>query len=199
MGKRGPKSKLTPEIEAILCQAIRAGNYAEIAASYADIDPHTFGKWLHQGQDDVQGNRQTASARLYLAVKRAEADAEVRAVASVASAFPKSWQAAMTFLERKYPHRWGRRDRTEHTVTGSVEARVAFYLPDNKRQDVIREAQAAIAEEAESLGSVETRASLKKVAGSKDLDHTSVMSQQAHPVPAMAVTEHDNGNDGELT
>lgn len=153
MAKRTGRPKLTKEVEAILCQAIRAGNYAEIAAQYADIDRHTFTRWMQHGESDVQANKDTPEARLYLAIKKAESDAEVRAVASVATAFPKSWQAAMTYLERKYPHRWGRRDRTEHTVSGTVDAKVSFYLPDHKRQSLITEAT-----ETATLDIVTTRA-----------------------------------------
>lgn len=42
---------------------------------------------------------------------KAEAQAEARAVGNVVAAGANSWQAAMTYLERKYPERWGRRDR----------------------------------------------------------------------------------------
>jgi hypothetical protein len=43
------------------------------------------------------------------AVKRAEREAEIRAVAIIQNHMARSWQAAMTYLERKFPGRWGRR------------------------------------------------------------------------------------------
>lgn len=43
--------------------------------------------------------------------ERASAQAEVAAVAQVRLAGPNNWAAAMTFLERRHPEKWGRRDR----------------------------------------------------------------------------------------
>lgn len=46
-------------------------------------------------------------------IKSAEAEGEMRAVLAVTSAMRENWTAAMTFLERKHPDRWGRRDRLD--------------------------------------------------------------------------------------
>lgn len=51
-------------------------------------------------------------------LERAEAQAEVRAVTNVVKAGENQWQASMTYLERKYPDRWGRRDRASLEVSG---------------------------------------------------------------------------------
>lgn len=48
-------------------------------------------------------------------VKKAEAEAQAVAVGYVRKAMPTSWQAAMTYLERKFPRQWGRFDRHELT------------------------------------------------------------------------------------
>ena len=44
------------------------------------------------------------------AVKDAQARAEVYAVTIIHQAMPENWAAAMTFLERTHPDRWGRKD-----------------------------------------------------------------------------------------
>ena len=49
------------------------------------------------------------------AIKKALADFEVRTVTLVQQAAPADWRAAMTLLERRFPDRWGRRDRVDHT------------------------------------------------------------------------------------
>jgi hypothetical protein len=52
-------------------------------------------------------------------LERAEAQAEVRAVTNVVEAGANQWQASMTYLERRYPDRWGRRERQSVEVTGA--------------------------------------------------------------------------------
>lgn len=53
-------------------------------------------------------------------MERAEAEAEVTALSRVqlAAQDARHWQAAMTFLERRHPDHWGRRDRIEQTGAG---------------------------------------------------------------------------------
>ncbi|HXF72327.1 MAG TPA: hypothetical protein VNO79_06935 [Actinomycetota bacterium] len=43
-------TKLSPEVQARICQAIRAGNYRETAARYAGIGISTFYAWLQRGE-----------------------------------------------------------------------------------------------------------------------------------------------------
>ena len=43
------------------------------------------------------------------AIKKAEHEAEVRMVAMWQKHMPENWQAIATFLERRYPDRWGRK------------------------------------------------------------------------------------------
>lgn len=101
----GRKTKLTPEVQEKIVSAIRAGNYAKVAAGYAGIGERTFYSWLERGE--------AAKSGIYLqfrqAVKGAEREAEVRAVAIIQKHMENNWQAAMTYLERKFPARWGRR------------------------------------------------------------------------------------------
>lgn len=107
----GRPTKLTPEVQAKIVQAIRSGNYAEVAAKYAGVSRATFYAWLERGERETEGP--------YLdfldAIKAAESAAEVEAVAQVRLASRESWQAGMTWLERKFPDRWGRHDRYEIT------------------------------------------------------------------------------------
>jgi hypothetical protein len=42
----------------------------------------------------------------------------------------KSWQAAMTFLERKFPHRWGR--RLDVTTAGRPVTKIQLVVRDPK-------------------------------------------------------------------
>ena len=105
--KTGPgcRSKLTPEVQETITKVIRAGNYAFIAAEYVGISQTTFYRWLELGEQEEAG----PYWEFRDAVKRAAREAEVRAVATVQKHMGTNWQAAMTYLERKFPKRWGRR------------------------------------------------------------------------------------------
>ena len=110
--KGGRKSKLNPEVQDRIVSAIRAGNFAHVAAGYAGISESTFYRWMQSGQ---QGKNDQLRA-FWEEVKDAEYEAEVRAVAMVQKHMADNWQAAMTYLERKFPERWGRRDRIQVDV-----------------------------------------------------------------------------------
>jgi transposase len=120
----GRNSKLTPLVQERIVVAVRAGNYAAVAAAYAGISERTFYSWLTRGENESSGKyREFADA-----VNRAEAEAEAEAVAQVRLASRDNWAAAMTWLERKYPRRWGRFDRQE--VAGEVTIRIVDETSD---------------------------------------------------------------------
>jgi hypothetical protein len=108
----GRRTKLTPKVQEKIVSAIRAGNYAHVAAGYAGIGERTFYSWLQSGRE----NKSDLYQQFLQAVKDAEREAEVRAVAMVQKHMADNWQAAMTYLERKFPERWGRRDRLKIEV-----------------------------------------------------------------------------------
>jgi hypothetical protein len=118
MPRSGRPTKLNPERQAEIVSAIKAGNYAEIAAAYAGISRGTYFLWMKKGKEDARSGKETIYSDFFDAVKKAESDAEVRAVAIIQRAMPENWQAAMTYLERKFPARWSRGERLEHGGEG---------------------------------------------------------------------------------
>jgi len=126
-GRSGRKTKLTPDVQDRIVQAVRGGNYIQVAARYAGIGEVTFYEWLKKGETDVEGG---IYRNFLKAIKDAEALAEIEAVAQVRLASRENWAAGMTWLERKFPQRWGRHERTEHT--GDITIRVV-YEDDDKR------------------------------------------------------------------
>lgn len=128
----GRPSKLTPEIQEKIVQAIRAGNYIETAAAYAGIDKTTLYDWLKRGARAKTGKYREFSN----AVEKALAEAEVRDVAIIAKAAEKHWQAAAWRLERKHWQRWGRKERHEVTGEGggAVILRVVYVGDDGDEQ-----------------------------------------------------------------
>ena len=106
MSNPAPHRKLTPKVQEALVRAIQAGNYATVAVSYAGISRATFYRWMQQGQADETG----PFREFYNAIRQAETQAEVRAVAILQGHMQDSWQAVVAFLERRFPDRWGRKD-----------------------------------------------------------------------------------------
>lgn len=110
-------TKLTPERRQRLVEAIEAGSYYETACTYAGIDYSTFRLWMVKGEAQKKGKYY----EFFEAITRAEADAEAHAVEIWRAAMPNDWRAAQTFLERRYPQRWGRQTRLDITQEGRVQ------------------------------------------------------------------------------
>lgn len=150
----GRPTKLTPELQVKIVEIIRAGNYADVAAEAVGIGSSTYYHWLALGRDATSGKYRDFRD----AVKAAECYAEVRAVAIVQKHMVDNWQAAMTYLERKFPDRWGRRERHEHTGAGGgpIAVDVALKADLSKLSD----------EELEELDRLERKLEAGGMAGS---------------------------------
>ena len=108
--------------------ALRLGNYIEQAAAYAGVSPRTLHRWIAEGRDAeaVIAEHGEAGAAKHLTkhqmrlwqfwqtATRARAIAEFRNLAQIQKAGTEGdWKASAWFLERAYPSRWGRFERTE--------------------------------------------------------------------------------------
>ena len=116
----GRPSKLTPEVQERICSAIRAGNYYEAACAYAGIHYSTFRKWMQKGETAKSGKFR----EFFETIKKAEHEAEVRMVAQWQKHMPENWQAIATFLERRFPDRWGRRMDVRQDIKQEVQGQV---------------------------------------------------------------------------
>lgn len=111
-GKPGRKTRLTPERQAKIVNAVKAGAYLETAAAAAGINKVTLHRWLRRGER-YPGTIYSAFSE---AVHEALAQAEMRDVLTISKAAGDGdWRAAAWRLERKYPKRWGTVSRTEIT------------------------------------------------------------------------------------
>lgn len=134
----GQPTKLTPDLQERIVQAIRAGNYAQVAAAYVGISHQTFYNWLRWGEEQGEGKY----FEFFEAVHAAQASAEVRAVTHIQKAMPDDWRAAATFLERRHPERWGRRNATEQQTKegGRIVIReVVVHLPTGEAAEADEE------------------------------------------------------------
>lgn len=94
-----------------LLTQLASGNRRDVACDLAGISKQTFYNWLKKAEADPE----TLEGALLTLIKRAESQAEARIVGNVLKASEKEqfWAAGMTYLERKHPEHWGRRQDSE--------------------------------------------------------------------------------------
>tara|TARA_R110002167_G_scaffold199684_1_gene402985 strand:+ start:2939 stop:3415 length:477 start_codon:yes stop_codon:yes gene_type:complete len=117
-----PASKLNPRVQKRIYQAIRAGNYKEVACQFAGISGTTLRNWVSKGKEaDAKGDENSVYYHFFKGLEEAEAEAEVRNVAIVQRAAEKQWQASAWMLERRHPGRWARNDKHRLEVKAEVD------------------------------------------------------------------------------
>lgn len=88
-------------------KSIASGNYKQTACRIAGIAPQTLYNLIDQAKAGY-----IPAIRLVDALEKAEAQAEgemVDCVRNAAKSGPQYWAAGMTYLERRQPDRWGKR------------------------------------------------------------------------------------------
>jgi|SRR5579884_1768332 len=119
----GRPTKLTPERQVKIVDAIRAGVPPETAAAYAASTsrPSTAGC---AAAATHRQSRSTPPSRIE--VRQALAERETRDILLIGEAARSDWRAAAWRLERRLPKRYGRRERHEIVNGDEAAFRVAF-------------------------------------------------------------------------
>lgn len=134
--------KLDEDLLEQIVKYVSIGNYINVSCAAVGITHNTYNSWQLRGRkvandleqligDDadltsILDNYDNAVAllpelhhndwmclRFLVATNKATAEAEVYAVGIVRKHMPDQWTAAMTFLERKAPDRWKRREQLD--------------------------------------------------------------------------------------
>jgi len=140
-------TKLTSKLQEQIVSYLRAGAYVETAAAAAGIAKDTLYAWLRRGAAGEE-----PFARFAAAVEEAQAKSELRDLAIIGKAAETEWTAAAWRLERKYPDRYGRRARIEHsghdrvTIAVTDPARVVVLPPITDAADLADDSVDADAE-----------------------------------------------------
>jgi hypothetical protein len=116
-------SKLTPEVQARICEALKKGNYRSTAAAAAGIHRNTLINWEKRGEEG-----EAPYVDFLTAMQQAEAEAEMDLVDLIRNAQPgvptvrgaDLWQAWAWVLERRYGGKW----------SGKVKAHIAEAVDD---------------------------------------------------------------------
>lgn len=117
----GRPSKLTPETQAAIVEAIEGGNYPDVAAQLVGIQPSTYYAWMERGRAGESPYLEFSEA-----VTRARAKAESYMVTLVKTDAAANAESARWYLERSASDRWGRRDKL--TIESAVNAELDAML-----------------------------------------------------------------------
>jgi hypothetical protein len=113
-------TKLTPDTQAQIVKAIRAGATYKDAAESAGVAYITFNGWMQRGE---RGHK---SDQLYVefsnAVTKAQADVKIGFTAVLTKAAQDGdWRAALEYLRRRDPDNWSDRRQIEHSGDMSIK------------------------------------------------------------------------------
>jgi hypothetical protein len=149
-----PSSLYNERRHQVIVQAVRNGNYRTTAAGLAGISYDTLKRWIYDGRNHPE--QYPHYEKLVEDIEFAEAEVEAELVGVVRqhalSETPGSWTAAMTFLERRHPDRFGRRDTT--VVEGGkepIKSLQATVLVDESAREAGRALLRAVAGPGEAL------------------------------------------------
>lgn len=95
-----------PDVLQLLLAAVADGLSYDSACKCAGISPRTIYNWKQRAEAG-----DSAAQSFVQALEKTEAEVERRATRNTlrAGEYPQFWAANMTYLERKYPEKWGRR------------------------------------------------------------------------------------------
>ena len=124
----GRRTKLTPEVQKRICDAIRGGNFFEVACEWAGVDASTGYNWIQRGEGTHPSRRKTKQYVEFVdAIRAAEREAEVSLVVKWRQV--DDWRAIAEFLSRRFPERWMPRQRQEVSGPdgGKLQHEVVVY------------------------------------------------------------------------
>lgn len=177
-----PNRLFEERMVAEICELIEVGNYVPTACAAVGISESTYYRWLSDGLavedmiasredgDDLRDRMRQGELVIGLTpvqvrswefrdrVLRASARSEAFAVAMVRKHMPDQWTAAMTFLERRFPGRWKRKEQIDigDADTGGQGIDETLLLADPEAVKLVhraleRVAKGEIAQIAESV------------------------------------------------
>ena len=114
-----------------LLEAIRLGAFTEHACHFAGISSRTFRYWREKASNDIEPYKS-----LWEQITLAESEAIVRRVARIEQAGADgNWQADAWVLERKYPDKFGRRDKVTLEADPNAPIEVELQWADGNVLD----------------------------------------------------------------
>ena len=126
-----PYKLLDQDLTERLLEAIKLGMYTEHACAYAGISSSTFRRWREKAEEGIEPFQS-----FWLQVNKAEADAIIRRVARIEQAGKDGqWQADAWLLERKYPDKFGRKEKLQLQGDPNAPVELELNWSDGKKLD----------------------------------------------------------------
>jgi hypothetical protein len=123
MTEKGRPTKLNYELIDQIADLVREGNYIETASAVAGIDKNSLYRWLKRGAREVERLAKNPKLKgkieekIYVdfsdAVKKAMAESEADDLENIKKASREDWKASAWRLERRFPNRWGRKEKVD--------------------------------------------------------------------------------------
>lgn len=158
MAKMGRPTKLTQELIEELERYLKVGNYVETACAIVGIHKNTFYGWLKRANELDEALEKNPKLKLTKedvlhldfmgAVKKSQALAEHRDLTIIAKASESAWQASAWRLERRFPDRWGKKDKMwaevehsgqMHTTNEHTVSLVDLVKTDEESRELVKE------------------------------------------------------------
>lgn len=130
----GRKPKLTPELIKDAEKLVKAGNFVVTVCEFLGIGETTWYRWMREGEKAKSGLKR----QFWESIKKAEAEAEIRLVTDLQriAEQDQKWQGIAWILERKWPDRWGKKDRIQAEVEHSGQVNESHEYNVNISQRV---------------------------------------------------------------
>ena len=119
----------SPEIVTQITALLKAGITISSACEIVGISRQTYYNWAEKHPEFAEK------------VKKAIAESELRAVKIILDAAKRDWKAAAWFLERRFPDRWGRRDKIEAEQKSHVTIKIIDARLWKKKSGKLEEAE----------------------------------------------------------
>lgn len=110
------------EMSGPFLQYLREGMSFREACALIGISRTTARKWINAGKHDLAGGRDSKLAEFAVEVEKALTEAKHLRIQALnnAAAIPAFWAAAAWWLERRYPQEFGRQDRVNMNMSGTL-------------------------------------------------------------------------------
>ena len=109
--RRGPPTKLTPEVGDKIIALVRRGSHRDTACATVGVSSRTLRRWLRRASEG--GPHSLRYKRFAEAMDKAEAEAEAITLSAIVHAGKEDWRALAWILERRGPQRWNSRRAAE--------------------------------------------------------------------------------------
>jgi hypothetical protein len=127
----GRPSKLTPDTQALILNAVRCGAPNKVACAAAGVAADTMNGWLQKAKNPSSPKEY---ARFSESLARARQEGIAARLGIIHKAAKIDWRAAAWLLERDMPDVFSLRFRIEHTVAPSNLGDVIASLREDRQQ-----------------------------------------------------------------